>query len=84
MDHLLLHAQAWWDAQRFDQPVWQVTAWPEQKLRHIRFCRKVRFLGKIQKYGARNSMTYRLPNARKSNFATEPLADDRNSSSWEI
>jgi hypothetical protein len=37
------------------------------------FCRKVRFLGKIQKSGVRNSMTYRLPNSRKSNFATEPL-----------
>ena len=36
------------------------------------FCRKVRFLGKIQKFGVRNSMTYRLPNSRKSNFATEP------------
>jgi predicted dinucleotide-binding enzyme len=33
-----------------------------------RFCRKVRFLGKIQKSGVRNSMTYRLPNSRKSNF----------------
>ena len=38
----------------------------------IRFCRKVRFLGKIQKLGVRNSTTYRLPNSRKSNFATEP------------
>jgi len=38
-----------------------------------RFCRKVRFLGKIQKSGVKNSMTYRLPNSRKSNFATEPL-----------
>jgi hypothetical protein len=36
------------------------------------FCRKVRFLGKIQKSGIRNSMTYRLQNSRKSNFATEP------------
>src|SRR5439155_22586840 len=41
--------------------------------RHVaRFCREVRFLGKIQKLGVRNSMTYRVPNARKSNFATEP------------
>jgi len=24
-------AQAWWDAQRFDQPVWQVAVWREQK-----------------------------------------------------
>ena|SRR6266436_8719637 len=31
-----------------------------------------RFLGKIQKSGVRNSMTDRLPNSRKSNFATEP------------
>src|SRR4030095_14674949 len=38
----------------------------------FRFCRKVRFLGKIQKSGVRNSMTYRLSNSRKSNFATEP------------
>jgi hypothetical protein len=37
------------------------------------FCRKVRFWGKIQKSGVRNSTTYRLPNSRKSNFATEPL-----------
>jgi hypothetical protein len=37
------------------------------------FCRKIRFLGKIQKSGVRNSMTYRLPNSRKSNFATEPI-----------
>src|SRR6266568_5798453 len=37
-----------------------------------RFCRKVRFWGKIQKSGIRNSTTYRLPNSRKSNFATEP------------
>ena len=36
------------------------------------FCRKIRFLGKIQKSGVRNAMTYRLPNSRKSNFATEP------------
>ena len=36
------------------------------------FCRKVRFWGKIQKSGIRNSTTYRLPNSRKSNFATEP------------
>ena len=27
----------------------------------------------IQKSGIRNSTTYRLPNSRKSNFATEPL-----------
>jgi hypothetical protein len=38
------------------------------------FCRKVRFLGKIQKSGLRNSMTYRLSNSRKSNFATEPFS----------
>ena len=25
MRHLLLSAQAWWDTQRFDQSVWQVT-----------------------------------------------------------
>jgi len=47
---------------------------PEDWWFHVRgrFCRKVRFLGKIQKSGVRNSMTYRLPNARKSNCATEP------------
>ena len=38
----------------------------------IGFCRKVRFLGKIQQSCIRNSMTYRLQNSRKSNFATEP------------
>src|SRR2546425_3080745 len=37
------------------------------------FCRKVRFLGKIQKFDVRNSMTYRPPNSRKSNLATEPV-----------
>ncbi len=42
-----------------------------QTIDFLRFCRKVRFLGKIQKSGVRNSMAYRLPNARKSNFATE-------------
>ena len=36
------------------------------------FCRKVRFLGKTQKSGVSDSMTYRLSNSRKSNFATEP------------
>jgi hypothetical protein len=35
MGSLLLHAQAWWDAQRFDQPVWQVAAWRDQKVRHM-------------------------------------------------
>src|SRR5262249_25843033 len=33
---------------------------------------KFDFWGKIQKSCVRNSMTYRLPNSRKSNFATEP------------
>src|SRR5215475_7622894 len=33
---------------------------------------KFDFWGKIQKSGIRNSTTYRLPNSRKSNFATEP------------
>ena len=33
---------------------------------------KFDFWGKIQKLGIRNSMTYRLPKSRKSNFATEP------------
>jgi hypothetical protein len=36
------------------------------------FCRKVRFLDKIQKSGVVNSMIYRLLDSRKSNFATEP------------
>src|SRR5439155_6942432 len=44
--HLLLHAQAWWDAQRFDQPVWQVAAWREQKLRHIQL-HVAKALGKV-------------------------------------
>jgi hypothetical protein len=35
---------------------------------------KFDFWGKIQKLGIRNSMTYRLPKPRKSNFATEPDA----------
>jgi hypothetical protein len=33
---------------------------------------KLDFCGKIQKSGIRNSTTYRLPNSRKSDFATEP------------
>ena len=46
MHHLLLHAQAWWDAQRFDQPVWQVAAWPDQKIRHIQL-HVAKALGKV-------------------------------------
>src|SRR5215470_13599591 len=46
MDQLLLHAQAWWDAQRFDQPVWQVPTWREQKLRHIQL-HVAKALGKV-------------------------------------
>ena len=46
MDHVLLHAQAWWDAQRFDQPEWQVPAWREQKLRHIQL-HVAKALGKV-------------------------------------
>jgi hypothetical protein len=34
---------------------------------------KFDFWGKIQKSGIRNSTAYRLPNSRKSNFATEPF-----------
>jgi hypothetical protein len=44
-----------------------------------RFCRKVRFLGKIQKFCVRNSMAYRLQNSRKSNFATEPKRSSKKS-----
>src|SRR5215510_4054952 len=33
---------------------------------------KFDFWGKMQKLGIRNSMTYRLPNSRKSNFSTDP------------
>src|SRR5215510_328606 len=43
---LLLHAQAWWDAQRFDQPVWQVAAWRDQKVRHIHL-HVAKALGKV-------------------------------------
>src|SRR5713101_6286276 len=46
MRHLLLHAQAWWDAQRFDQPVWQVAAWRDQKVRHIHL-HVAKALGKV-------------------------------------
>jgi hypothetical protein len=35
---------------------------------------KFDFWGKIQKFGIRNSMTYRLPKSRKNDFATEPLS----------
>lgn len=46
MHHLLLHAQAWWDAQRFDQSVWQVAAWCDQKVRHIHL-HVAKALGKV-------------------------------------
>ena len=46
MDQWLLHAQAWWDAQRFDQPAWQVATWREQKLRHIQL-HVAKALGKV-------------------------------------
>ena len=45
-DPLLRHAQAWWDAQRFDQPVWQVAAWRDQKVRHIHL-HVAKALGKV-------------------------------------
>src|SRR5437667_132660 len=35
MRHLILQAQAWWDAQRFDQPMWHVAEWRDQKVRPI-------------------------------------------------
>ena len=46
MGHLLLHAQAWWDAQRFDQPVWQIAAWCDQKVRRIQL-HVAKALGKV-------------------------------------
>ena len=46
MDHLLLPSQAWWDTQRFDQPVWQVEAWRDQKVRHIQL-HVAKALGKV-------------------------------------
>jgi len=46
MDHWFLQAQAWWDAQRFDQPAWQVPTWREQKLRHIQL-HVAKALGKV-------------------------------------
>src|SRR5262249_13694636 len=36
---------------------------------------KFDFWGKIQKSCVKNSMNYRLPNSRKSNFATEPRSE---------
>jgi len=52
MRHLLLHAQAWWDAQRFDQPVWHIAAWRDQKVRHIQL-HVAKALGKVvAAYGA--------------------------------
>jgi hypothetical protein len=44
--HLLLRAQAWWDAQRFDQPGWHVAAWRDQKARHIQL-HVAKALGKV-------------------------------------
>ena len=46
MHHLLLQAQAWWDAQRFDQSVWQVAEWRDQKVRHIQL-HVAKALGKV-------------------------------------
>ena len=52
MQHLLLQAQAWWDAQRFDQPMWQVAEWRDQKVRHIQL-HVAKALGKVvAAYGA--------------------------------
>ena len=52
MRHLLLHAQAWWDAQRFDQPEWHVATWRDQKVRHIQL-HVAKALGKVvAAYGA--------------------------------
>lgn len=46
MRHLLLPVQEWWDAQRFDQPGWQVATWREQKVRHIQL-HVAKALGKV-------------------------------------
>lgn len=46
MRHLLLPAQAWWDARRFDQPTWQVVEWRDQKVRHIQL-HVAKALGKV-------------------------------------
>jgi hypothetical protein len=46
MRHLLLQAQAWWDAQRFDQLEWHLAAWPDQKVRHIQL-HVAKVLGKV-------------------------------------
>jgi hypothetical protein len=46
MPHLLLQVQAWWDAQRFDQPEWHVAAWSDQKVRHIQL-HVAKALGKV-------------------------------------
>src|SRR5262245_1162521 len=46
MRYMLLRAQAWWDAQRFDQPEWQLAAWPDQKVRHIQL-HVAKALGKV-------------------------------------
>jgi hypothetical protein len=52
MHDWLLQAQAWWDAQRFDQPVWQLATWQEQKVRHIQL-HVAKALGKVvAAYGA--------------------------------
>ena len=46
MRDLLLRAQAWWDAQRFDQSEWHLAAWPDQKVRHIQL-HVAKALGKV-------------------------------------
>src|SRR2546425_837972 len=58
MGSLLLHAQAWWDAQRFDQPMWQVAAWSDQKIRHIQL-HVAKALGKVVvAYGEGSGATF--------------------------
>ena len=46
MDHLLLQAQVWWDAQRFDQPVWPVAAWRDHNVRPMHL-HVTKALGKV-------------------------------------
>ena len=41
------------------------------------FCRKVGFFEQNRKTGTINSMTYRIPNSSKTNFATEPGFDTK-------
>jgi hypothetical protein len=64
MRQLLLQAQSWWDAQRFDQSEWHLAAWPDQKVRHIQL-HVAKALGKV---------VAALDAGRGASSGTDPMA----------